>query len=170
MQASKGLLEAERRDSAAAGSRSDVGADAGGSQLHAFSAWSLTSLGWSLRLTGPSGSPAPKETALDEHRWRHMKPLRQRTNLPEIQFAFATEHIRNDTLRSDLWQVGLGQAMLFHEKTQHVYPTACWHGMVLFFIGMQEWRPNAGGEPRPRAAARHERTLAGVGSSAWWGC
>jgi hypothetical protein len=29
--------------------------------------------------------------------------------------------------------------------------------------------PNAGGEPRPRAGARHERRLLGVGSSAWFG-
>ncbi len=29
--------------------------------------------------------------------------------------------------------------------------------------------PNAGGEPRPRAVARHERRLLGVGSSAWFG-
>src|ERR671931_327098 len=28
---------------------------------------------------------------------------------------------------------------------------------------------NAGGEPRPEAGARHERTLEGVGSSAWFG-
>ena len=29
--------------------------------------------------------------------------------------------------------------------------------------------PNARGEPRPMAAARHERRLLGVGSSAWFG-
>ena len=29
--------------------------------------------------------------------------------------------------------------------------------------------PNARGEPRPEAGARHERTLEGVGSSAWFG-
>jgi hypothetical protein len=31
------------------------------------------------------------------------------------------------------------------------------------------WRTNAGGEPRPKAEARHERKLEGVGSSAWFG-
>ena len=30
-------------------------------------------------------------------------------------------------------------------------------------------KPNAGGEPRPRAGARHERRLLGVGSSAGLG-
>src|SRR5713101_8452116 len=30
-------------------------------------------------------------------------------------------------------------------------------------------KPNARGEPRPRAGARHERRLLGVGSSAWFG-
>lgn len=29
--------------------------------------------------------------------------------------------------------------------------------------------PNAGGEPRPIAGATQERTLLGVGSSAWFG-
>jgi len=32
-----------------------------------------------------------------------------------------------------------------------------------------ELTPNARGEPRPRAGARHERRLLGVGSSAWFG-
>jgi hypothetical protein len=32
-----------------------------------------------------------------------------------------------------------------------------------------ELTPNARGEPRPRAGARHERGLLGVGSSAWFG-
>jgi hypothetical protein len=27
----------------------------------------------------------PGKTARDEHRWRHMEPLRQGTNLPDIQ-------------------------------------------------------------------------------------
>ena len=32
-----------------------------------------------------------------------------------------------------------------------------------------ELTPNARGEPRPRAGAKHERRLLGVGSSAWFG-
>jgi hypothetical protein len=30
-------------------------------------------------------------------------------------------------------------------------------------------QPNAGGEPLPKAGARHERTLEAVGSTAWFG-
>jgi hypothetical protein len=41
---------------------------------------------------------APRHTVLDEHRWRDLKPLRQCTNLPDIQHAFAPENVRDDTL------------------------------------------------------------------------
>ena len=38
--------------------------------------------------------------------------------------------------------------------------------MPIYFL---PWKPNARGEPRPIAGATQERTLEGVGSSAWFG-
>jgi len=41
---------------------------------------------------------APRHTVLDEHRWRDLKPLRQCTNLPDIQHALAPKNVRDNAL------------------------------------------------------------------------
>ncbi len=59
-----------------------------------------------------------------------------------------------------LQYMGTGRFM-----AQHRSPEVCLLKKCLHFLQ----NTNAGGEPRPRAAARHERRLLGVGSSAWLG-
>jgi hypothetical protein len=58
------------------------------------------------------------------------------------------------------------------EANSHVAPKAAINeepGECVSLPYSDELTPNARGEPRPRAGARHERRLLGVGSSAWFG-
>src|SRR3972149_2794477 len=48
---------------------------------------------------------------LHEHRRRYVKALRQRANLANVQFSLAAQDFRHHTLRTDLWQIRLGEAM-----------------------------------------------------------
>src|SRR5919109_5340330 len=67
-----------------------------------------------------------------------MKSRREGANLPHIEFPLAPENFRDHALGADLWEVRLGQTMLFHQKTEHVRSAAFGDGMVLLFIGMNE--------------------------------
>ena len=51
---------------------------------------------------------------LYEHCRRHVEPLRQGTDLPDVQFPLAAEDFGHNSLGADLGQVGLGQAVLLH--------------------------------------------------------
>ena len=69
---------------------------------------------------------------------REVKPFGQRRNLAHVEFALASQDLRNDALAANLGKVSLGKAVLFHQELQHFNSGSLRDRVVLLVVRLDQ--------------------------------